>query len=200
MIVFSLLLLSVSASTIDINDAKKYSPEERRNIAIDLIGEKKYEEALYFAQGKNLTGCIKILKGDIIDGMEDIEESAAKGNVFSCNLFVLYKLEVEQREIKTYIKRELEIADSTYSFESPYLRYLALDPENLYVQNSSSDSLMRPYIIFKLGMLYVEKNPEKASEYFGELIENYPGSAPAIVVRNMIRVIENKTERDKKRR
>ncbi len=195
MIVFFLLLLSINASTIDIKDTKKYLPKERRNIAIKLIGERKYEEALSYAQDKDLSGCIKILRGNLIEGMEDIEESAAKGNIFSCNLFVLYKLEVEQEEISAYVRREFKIADSAYSFESPYLKYLVADPEILYIQNYSSDSLIRPYIIFKLGMLEVERKPERARKYLGELIEKYPVSVPAIVARNILRAIGDKIEK-----
>ncbi len=199
--IYLILLLSVNANVLDGKDVGKYSPEERRNIAIELVRKHEYDIALSLAPDQNLAGCIKILKGDTREGIEDIKESAAKGNIFSCDLYVLYKLEVEQKELTYYIRNELKIyGDSTVSFESPYLKYLALDPESLYAQNLSSDSLVRPYIIFKSGMVNSEKYPEKAKPYFEKLIESYPGSVPAIVARNILRAIERKIEKSKKRR
>jgi hypothetical protein len=164
----------------------------------ELIREQKYDAALSVVSDKNLTGCIKILKGNIPEGIEDIRESAAKGNLFSLDLFLLFNLKVEEEELKNYIKKELRIyGDSSFSFISPYIRFLVLPPESLYVSNFSSDSVLYPYIIFKLGMENLEKNPENAEKYFKNLIENYPASIPAVVARNTLTAIKSKIEEKK---
>lgn len=188
-----LLLLSVNISEPEIKDIKKYSPQERRSITIDLISEKNYEKALYFAPDQNMLGCIKFLEGDIYDGIEHIKESAAKGNIFSCDLFILFNLEIEKEELVKYIEKELKIyGDSIFPFESPYLQYLTSTSEVSDPKNNYTDSIVEPYFLFKSGTFYSEKNPEEAKRYFDKLVNNYPGSIPAIVARNILRVIEEK--------
>jgi hypothetical protein len=193
--IYLLLLLSVSISESDIKDIKRYSPEERKTITIDLIRKKNYETALSFAPDQNLLGCIKFLEGDIYDGIEHIKESAAKGNIFSCDLFILFNLDIEKEELVKYIEKELKIyGDSIFSFESPYLQYLALTSEFPNFKNNYTDSIVEPYFLFKSGTFYSEKHPDKAKIYFEKLVNNYPGSAPAIVARNILRVIEKKNK------
>jgi hypothetical protein len=191
--IYLLFLLSVNTSKSDIKDIKKYSPEERRTITIDLIRERNYEKALAFAPDQNLLGCIKFLQGDIYDGIEHIKESAAKGNIFSCDLFILFNLEIEKEELVKYIEQELKIyGDSTFSFETPYLQYLTLTSTASALKNNHTDSIVEPYFLFKSGTFYSGKNPVKAKIYFEKLVNNYPGSVPAIVARNILRVMEEK--------
>jgi len=191
--IYLILIFSVNINTMDIKDVKKYSPEERREITIDLIRKQNYDMALSFAPDQNLLGCIKISKGDIYDGIEHIKESAAKGNIFSCDLFILFNLEIEKEDLTKYIEKELKVyGDSIFTFESPYLQYLTLTSEITDAKNTYTDSIVEPYFLFKSGMLNSEKHPEKAKLYFEKLINNYPGSIPAIVARNILRVTEEK--------
>jgi hypothetical protein len=93
--------------------------------------------------------------------------------------------------LKEYIRNKLEISkDTTFSYQSPYVRYLAFHPESLYVRNIPADSVLYPYIIFKSGMVNMEKNPEKTKMYFKILIDNYPNSLPTIIARNTMRALE----------
>ncbi len=191
--IYLILLLSFELKSLDNKDIKKYSPEQKRDISVELIKEKEYNLALSFAPDKNLTGCIKILKGDLSDGIEDIKESAAKGNIFSCNVYILFNLQTGEKDLKNYIKNGLKLSsDTTFSYESPFARYLASHPESLYIQNIPSDSLLYPYILFKSGMINIEQKPEKAEKYFKILLENYPNSLPAIIARNTIRALKKK--------
>jgi hypothetical protein len=190
--IYLILLFSFNAKELDIKNIKKYSPEERKNITIELIRQEKYAYALSFSPNQNLTGCIKILKDNLSEGIEDIKESAAKGNIFSCDLFILYNLNVGEKDLKNYIRKELDVSeDSTFSFDSPYVRYLAFHPESLYVWNIPSDSVLYPYIIFKSGMSSIEKDPEKTKKYFKILTDNYPNSIPTIIARNTLGALEN---------
>jgi hypothetical protein len=189
--IYLILLFSFNAKELDIKNIKKYSPEERKNITIELIRQEKYAYALSFSPNQNLTGCIKILKDNLSEGIEDIKESAAKGNIFSCDLFTLYNLNVGEKDLKNYIRKELDVSeDSTFSFDSPYVRYLAFHPESLYVWNIPSDSVLYPYIIFKSGMSSIEKDPEKTKKYFKILTDNYPNSIPTIIARNTLSALE----------
>lgn len=189
--IYLILIFSVNISTIDSTDEKKYSPQERRAITIDLIREKNYETALSFAPDQNLIGCIKILKGDIYDGIEHIKESAAKGNIFSCDLFILFNLEIKEEEFKKYIEKQLNIyTDSTFTFESQYLQYLTLTLEMPSSKKTFTDSIIEPFFLFKSGMLASEKQPEKEKLYLEELVNSHPESVPAIVARNILRIIE----------
>jgi hypothetical protein len=189
--IYLILLFSFNAKELDIKNIKKYSPEERKNITIELIRQEKYAYALSFSPNQNLTGCIKILKDNLSEGIEDIKESAAKGNIFSCDLFILYNLNVGEKDLKNYIRKELDVSeDSTFSFDSPYVRYLAFHPESLYVWNIPSDSVLYSYIIFKSGMVNIEKDPEKTKKYFKILIDNYPSSIPTIIARNTLSALE----------
>jgi hypothetical protein len=193
-----MIYLIVLFSVTSYNNIKSYSPSAEKNVVFELLRQKKYDAALSLATDRNLIGCIKIIKGDITEGMEDIKESAAKGNVFSCNLFLLFNLKVEEKELVKYIEKELGIyGDSTFSFTSPYIRYLALPAESLYVENMPHDSVLYPYIIFKSGLKNLEKAPEKTQKDFERLIENYPNSVPAIVARNTLRALKNKVEEKK---
>jgi hypothetical protein len=191
--IYLLLLISVNISKSGIKDIKKYSPEERRTITIDFIREQNYEKALAFAPDQNLLGCIKFLQGDVYDGIEHIKESAAKGNIFSCDLFLLFNLEIEEEELVKYIEQELKIyEDSIFSFESPYLQYLTLTSTASDFKNNHTDSIVEPYFLFKSGAFSSEIHTDKAKLYFEKLVNNYPGSVPAIVARNLLRMIEEK--------
>lgn len=189
--IYLTLLLSLNSNILDDKDIRKYSPEERENITIELIREKNYDAALSFSTNQNLTGCIKILKNEVTEGIEDIKESAAKGNIFSLDLYLLFNLNVSETDLKKYIRNELTIyPDSTFSYESPYVRYLVLHPDSLYNQNIPADSVLYPYILFKFGMLNMEKNPKETKKYFEMLIDKYPNSIPAIIARNTMRALE----------
>jgi hypothetical protein len=189
--IYLILLFSFNPKVLNSKDIKKYSPEERKKITIELIRQKKYDTALSFSPNQKLTGCIKILKDNFTEGLEDIEESAAKGNMFSCELYLLFHLKVGEADLKNYIRNELKIfPDSTFSYESPFVRYLAFSPESLYVQNMPSDSILYPYIIFKSGIVNMVKNPKKAKKYFEILIKDYPNSLPTIIARNTMRALE----------
>lgn len=195
--IYLIVLFSVSSEASD-NNIKSYSPLDKKNMVFELLRQKKYDAALSLASDRNLIGCIKIIKGNVTEGIQDIKESAAKGNIFSCDLFLLFNLKVEEEELVDYIKKELKVyGDSTFSFESPYIRYLALPPESLYAGNKLSDSVLYPYIIFKSGIKNLEKNPEKAKKDFEILIENYPSSVPAVVARNTLRAVKKKVEEKK---
>jgi hypothetical protein len=197
--IYLMLLFSFDLKALDSKDIKKYSPEERKKITIELIRQKNYALALSFSPDQNLTGCIKILKDNLTEGIEDIKESAEKGNLFSCDLYLLFNLQVGGKDLKNYIKKELDVSeDSTFSFDSPYVRYLAFHPESLYVWNIPSDSVLYPYIIFKSGMIDIEKDPEKTKYYFEILVDNYPNSIPAAIARNTLNALEKKTETQKK--
>ena len=192
--IYLLLIFSVNISIIDSKDVKKYSPKERREITIELLREKNFERALSFAPDQNLIGCIKILKGDIYDGIEHIKESAAKGDIFSCDLFILFNLEIKEEDFKKYIEKKLDIyRDSTFVFESQYLQYLTLSPEASYSNKTLTDPFIEPFFLFKSGMFASEKNPEKEKLNLAELVNGYPESVPATVARNILRTIEEKT-------
>ena len=189
--IYLILLFSLNSNIFDGKDIKKYSPEERENITIELIRDKKYDEALSFSPNLNLTGCIKILKNEVTEGIEDIKESAAKGNIFSLDLYLLSNLDVSETDLKKYIRKELKIyPDSNFSYESPYIEYLVFHPDSLYNQNIPTDSVLYPYILFKSGMLNLEKNPKETKKYFEMLIDKYPNSLPAIIARNTMRAFE----------
>ena len=191
--IYLILLFSLNPKAFDSKYIKKYSPSQRKQITIEMIRQKKYDTALSFAPDKNLTGCIKILKGNLAEGMEDIKESAAKGNIFSTDLYLLANLKVGNEDLKNYIKAELEISpDSALSYESPYVRYLSLPAESLYVHHNPADSALYPYIILRCGTLNIEENPEETKKYFETLIEHYPNSLPAILARNIMRILERK--------
>ena len=191
--IYLIFILSVDINSLNGNEAKNYSPEERSNLTIALIRERQYDKALSFAPDQNLLGCVEFLKGDIPNGIEHIKESAAKGNIFSCNLFILFNLKVKEEELAKYIEKELKVyVDSTFSFESPYIQYLTLDPKKLESKNTHTDSVTAPYFLFKSGMHNLDKNPEKTKLYFEKLLNLYPGSPPAIVARNILRVTERK--------
>jgi len=197
--IYLILVFAVNINTLDSKDVKKYSPEERRTITIDLMRKQNYEMALSFAPDQNLIGCIKILKGDIYDGIEHIKESAAKGNIFSCDLFMLFNLGIEKEELAKYIVKELKVySDSVFTFESPYLQYLTLTSETADSKKTYTDSIVEPYFLFKSGMLNSDNHPEKAKLYFEKLVNNHPGSVPAIVARNILRVIEEKKKSRKR--
>jgi hypothetical protein len=191
--IYLIFILSVNINSLNGNEAKNYSPEERRNLTIEMIRERQYEKALSFAPDQNLLGCVEFLRGDIPNGIEHIKESAEKGNVFSCNLFILLNLKINEKELAKYIEKELEIyPDSTFSFESPYIQYLTLNPKKFEPKNTQTDSIIAPYFLFKSGMYNLDKNPEKTKLYFQKLLSFYPGSSPAIVARNIIRVTDKK--------
>ncbi|MEO0293386.1 MAG: hypothetical protein ABIN61_04075 [candidate division WOR-3 bacterium] len=169
---------------------------ENEKIILDFIRNSEYEKALSLTQDKRLTGCIKILKGDIKGGIEEIKESATKGDIFSLNLFLLFNLEVDREELIEYIKREIGVSkDSLFSFHSPYIRYFVISPETLYLKKIPSDSIIYPYVIFKLGMNWMEEKPKKTKEYFKELIKNYPLLPPGILSRNTLRILEEKVNK-----
>lgn len=189
--IYLIFILSLDINSLNSKDIKEYSAEQRREITIELIQRKKYDMALTFAPDKNLTGCIKILKGNLSEGIEDIRESTEKGDLFSCDIYILFNLQTGEKDLQNYIKRELNILpDTTLTYQSPFSRYLALQPESLYVQNLSSDSVLQPYILFKSGMINIEKEPEKTEKYFKILLDNYPNSLPAIIARNTIRALK----------
>jgi hypothetical protein len=192
--IYLIVLFSVTSD----NKIKSYSPSDKKNAVFELLRQKKYDAALSLASDRNLIGCIKFMKGNVAEGIEDIKESAAKGNIFSCDLFLLFNLKVEKKDLANYIKKELKVyGDSTFSFESPYIRYLALPPESLYIGNNLSDSVLYSYIIFKSGIKNLEKNTETAKKDFENLIENYPNSVPAVVARNTLRAVKSKLEEKK---
>ncbi len=192
--IYLIVLFSVASD----NNIKSLSPIDKKNAVFELLRQKRYDAALSLASDRDLIGCIKIMKGDVTEGIEDIKESAAKGNIFSCDLFLLFNLKVEKEELADYIKKELKVyGDSTFSFESPYIRYLSLPPESLYAGNKLSDSVLYPYIIFKLGMKNLEKYPETAKKDFESLIANYPNSVPAFVARNTLRAVKSNVEEKK---
>ena len=191
--IYLILILSINFNSLNTKDIKKYSPEKRREITIKLIQMNKYDMALTFAPDKNLTGCIKILKGDITEGVEDIRESAEKGNLFSCDLYILFNLQTGEKDLQNYIKKELKILpDTVLSFQSPFTRYLTLHPECLYVNNIPTDSILNPYILFEAGIINIDREPKKAEMYFEILLDNYPNSLPAIIARNTIRALKKK--------
>lgn len=187
------LILPFLFAVKDLNskDIKKLSPEERRKITTELIRQKNYDAALSFSPDQNLTGCIKILKDNLSEGIEDIKESTLRGNIFSLDLFILFHLNVDKADLKNYIRNELSVfPDSTFSYLSPFVRYLTFQPESLYAQNIPSDSVLLPYIIFKSGMVNLEKKPKETRKYFKILIDNYPNSLPTIIARNTLSSLE----------
>ncbi len=189
--IYLILLFLLNSKTLDSKDIKNYSPEERRKITVELIRQKKYDAALSFSPNQNLTGCIKILKDKVTEGIEDIKESTAKGNIFSLDLYILFNLNVSKADLKNYIRSELKIyPDSTFSYQSPFVRYLTCPPESLYTQNIPADSVLFPYIIFKTGMANLEKDPKETKKYFKILIDNYPNSLPTIIARNTLGALE----------
>jgi hypothetical protein len=195
--IYLIVLFSASFEAFD-NKIESYSSLDEKNAVFELLRKKKYDAALSIATDRNLIGCIKFIKGDVEEGIKDIEESAAKGNIFSCELFLLFNLKVEEEELVKYIEKELGVyGDSTFSFKSSYIRYLVLPPESLYAENKLPDSVLYPYIIFKSGIKNLAKNPEKTQKDFESLIEKYPNSVPAIVARNILRAVKNKAEEKK---
>jgi hypothetical protein len=189
--IYFILIFLFNSTHQDSKDIKNYSPEERRKITVELIRQKKYDYALSFSPDQNLTGCIKILNDQIPEGSEDIKESAAKGNIFSLDLYILLNLNVDGASLKNYIRSELKIyPDSNFSYQSPFVRYLTCHPESLYIQNIPADSVIYPYIIFKSGMVNLEKDPKKTRNYFKILIDNYPNSLPSIIARNTLGAFE----------
>ena len=171
------------------------SIEESRKNIIELLGKDKYEEALAITNDPGMKGRIKILQGKTFEGLLDIEESAMKGDVESCNLFLLSKMGVGNSDIKVYIKMELGI-DSTLSLSSPYTEYITCPPESLLENLGEIDSLLAPFIIFRVGQIKLENSTEEAKDYFNRLIDEYPKSIPAIIARNLIRVIQEKENLD----
>lgn len=191
---YFILILSFNINALDVKDARKYSPDERRIITINLIREKEYDMALSFAPDKNLLGCIKILQGNFLDGIEYIKESALKGEIFSCDLFILFNLKVEEKELVKYIEKRLEVyEDSVFSFKSPYLSYLTEDFNIGEIQNSYADSIVKPYIIYRSGIILPDEHPEKKG-YLERLLDSFPGSIPAVVARNIVGVFEKENE------
>jgi len=189
--IYLFFLLSLDIKSSEIKDVQKLSPEQRRDITIELIKEKEYDLALSFAPDPNLTGCVKILKGNLSEGIEDLKEAASKGNIFSCDVYILFNLEAGETDIKNYVEKELKLApDTIYSYESPFARFLASHPESLYTRSIPSYSMLYSYILFESGMINIEKEPGKAKEYFKILLENYPNSIPAIIARNIIGIIK----------
>ncbi|MEA1913120.1 MAG: tetratricopeptide repeat protein [candidate division WOR-3 bacterium] len=189
--IYLLIFFSITRIDIEKKEIKKITPQERNAIVINLLRDKEYEKALSITTEPGLSGRIKILKGETFEGLEDMKESAKKGNIQSCNLFLLSNMGVLQSDLKKFIKRELGI-DSTSSFSSPYAKFLFYPPESLSVELSAPDSFLLPFIIFRLGFENIQKKPEKAKEYFNQLIREYPESVPTEVARNLIRVIKKK--------
>jgi hypothetical protein len=182
----------------DRKELQKLRAEEKKEILIDLLKEEKYKEALSLSDDLAVIGRIKILQGKTFDGLLDIEESALKGNVASCNLFLLSKMGVPLNDLKAFIKMDFGV-DTTTTLSSPYTKYLVLTLESLEVELSHTDSLLAPFVVFQLGLKNIDKKEEKAKEYFQILLKEYPKSVPAIIARNLIRLLEEISNTDNHR-
>jgi len=192
-----LLILLLSAQNL-INEKmiQKLSPEKKMEMVVRLVKDGKYEEALSLCNDPGLRGRVKILKGETFEGLLDVKESAMKGDVGSCNLFLLSKMGSPDEDIKAFIKREYGI-DSNASVSSPYSAYLIFPAESLSAESSTPDSLLTPFILLRKGLINIDENPEEAKDYFSCLITAYPKSIPAIIARDLIRVVEEKISRQK---
>ncbi|MCK4528761.1 tetratricopeptide repeat protein [candidate division WOR-3 bacterium] len=186
--IYILLLLTTTQNNTEI---RKITPLGNKEPVIRLIKEKKYEEALRMSKNPGIKGRIKILNNETFDGFLDIKRSALKGNIPSCNLFILSKMDVPLNDITLFIQREFQF-DSTTAVSSPYTEYLLYPLTGISNSLSGVDSLLVPFIIYRLGEINLKGSPEKAKEYFNQLIREYPKSIPAIIARNLIRVIKEK--------
>ncbi|MCK4321911.1 hypothetical protein KAX08_05280 [candidate division WOR-3 bacterium] len=196
--IYLFILLTITQNVKDRKELQRLRAEEKKEILIDLLKEEKYEEALFLSDDLAVMGRIKILQGKTFDGLLDIEESALKGNVASCNLFLLSKMEVPLNDLKAFIKMDFGV-DTTTTLSSPYTKYLVLTLESLEVELSHPDSLLTPFVVFQLGLKNIDKKEEKAKEYFQILLKEYPKSVPAIIARNLIRLLEEISNTDNRR-
>ncbi len=193
--IYLLILLSTTQSAIDIKETRHLQIEKKQEKVIKLLRFEKYEEALSLTDEPGIKGRIKILQGKIFEGLLDIEKSALKGNVGSCTLFLLSKMGVGGNDLKAVVRSELGF-DSTLTFISAYTKYLMTSPESLLVSLNDSDSLLKPFIIFRIAEKFLDEEPLKSKEYLKRLPSEYPKSIPAIIARDLIRVIEEKLETD----
>ncbi len=185
-----ILIFVIITQPIEYKKSFDSLPEnEKKKIISRLLLEDKFEEALKITDDPAISGRIKILQEKTFEGLREIEKSALKGDVASTNIFLLSKMNVPLDDLKSFIKFELGI-DSNIILSSQYSKYLVYLPESLEVHLSQSDSTIAPFIIFLLGQRNLEKNPQKAKEYYEILLEEYPGSIPTIVARNLIRILE----------
>lgn len=184
-----ILIFIIITQTFEHKKSAQSLIENGKKIISTLLSEERFEEALKITDDPAISGRIKILQGKTFEGLQDIEKSALKGDVASTNIFILSKMYVPLDELKSFIKLELGI-DTNVILNSQYSKYLLYSPESLEVHLSQSDSTIAPFIIFMLGGRNLEKNPKKAKEYYDVLLEEYPGSIPAIVARNLIRILE----------
>ena len=196
--IYLFILLTITQNVKDRKELQRLRAEEKKEILIDLLKEEKYEEALFLSDDLAVMGRIKILQGKTFAGLLDIEESALKGNVASCNLFLLSKMEVPLNDLKAFIKMDFGV-DTTTTLSSPYTKYLVLTLESLEVELSHTDSLLAPFVVFQLGLKNIDKKEEKAKEYFQILLKEYPKSVPAIIARNLIRLLEEISNTDNRR-
>lgn len=196
--IYLFILLTITQNVKDRKELQRLRAEEKKEILIDLLKEEKYKEALSLSDDLAVIGRIKILQGKTFDGLLDIEESALKGNVASCNLFLLSKMEVPLNDLKAFIKMDFGV-DTTTTLSSPYTKYLVLTLESLKVELSHPDSLLTPFVVFQLGLKNIDKKEEKAKEYFQILLKEYPKSVPAIIARNLIRLLEEISNTDNHR-
>ncbi|MBA7624117.1 hypothetical protein ES703_31521 [subsurface metagenome] len=193
--IYLFILLTITQNVKDSKELQRLRVEEKKEILIDLLKEEKYKEALSLSDDLAVIGRIKILQGKTFDGLLDIEESALKGNVASCNLFLLSKMEVPLNDLKAFIKMDFGV-DTATTLSSPYTKYLVLTLESLEVELSHTDSLLAPFVVFQLGLKNIDKKEEKAKEYFQILLKEYPKSVPAIIARNLIRLLEEISNTD----
>ncbi len=196
--IYLFILLTITQNVKDRKELQRLRAEEKKEILIDLLKEEKYKEALSLSDDLAVIGRIKILQGKTFDGLLDIEESALKGNVASCNLFLLSKMGVPLNDLKAFIKMDFGV-DTTTTLSSPYTKYLVLTLESLEVELSHTDSLLAPFVVFQLGLKNIDKREEKAKEYFQILLKEYPKSVPAIIARNLIRLLEEISNTDNHR-
>ena len=196
--IYLFILLTITQNVKDRKELQRLRAEEKKEILIDLLKEEKYKEALSLSDDLAVIGRIKILQGKTFDGLLDIEEAALKGNVASCNLFLLSKMEVPLNDLKAFIKMDFGV-DTTTTLSSPYTKYLVLTLESLEVELSHPDSLLTPFVVFQLGLKNIDKKEEKAKEYFQILLKEYPKSVPAIIARNLIRLLEEISNTDNHR-
>lgn len=196
--IYLFILLTITQNVKDRKELQRLRAEEKKEILIDLLKEEKYKEALSLSDDLAIIGRIKILQGKTFDGLLDIEESALKGNVASCNLFLLLKMGVPLNDLKAFIKTDFGV-DTTTTLSSPYTKYLVLTLESLEVELSHTDSLLAPFLVFQLGLKNIDKKEEKAKEYFQILLKEYPKSVPAIIARNLIRLLEEISNTDNHR-
>ena len=196
--IYLFILLTITQNVKDRKELQRLRAEEKKEILIDLLKEEKYKEALSLSDDLAVIGRIKILQGKTFDGLLDIEESALKGNVASCNLFLLSKMGVPLNDLKASIKMDFGV-DTTTTLSSPYTKYLVLTLESLKVELSHPDSLLTPFVVFQLGLKNIDKKEEKAKEYFQILLKEYPKSVPAIIARNLIRLLEEISNTDNRR-